>query len=171
MILWNHRWEHDKAPELFFETLFALQEQGHPFRLCVCGQAYQKKPKIFKEARQLLSQEIVQFGPLVSRENYLSWLRRADIAVSTARHEFFGISMLEAAHFGAYPLVPDALAYPERFAEHYRYPPGQLLESILPLMDRYRRGEPLRADRQQLTQDLGQQTLDRYQKLFTEMVA
>ncbi|MFN8394886.1 MAG: DUF3524 domain-containing protein [Bacteroidia bacterium] len=28
LLIWNHRWEYDKAPELFFETLFALSEEG-----------------------------------------------------------------------------------------------------------------------------------------------
>ncbi len=37
--------------------------------------------------------------------------------VSTADHEFFGISVLEAAAFGTFPLLPRHLAYPEVFAE------------------------------------------------------
>ena len=33
--------------------------------------------------------------------------------VSTADHEFFGISVVEAIAAGAYPLLPRRLAYPE----------------------------------------------------------
>ena len=30
-ILWNHRWEYDKDPETFFETMFKLKESGISF--------------------------------------------------------------------------------------------------------------------------------------------
>ena len=41
----------------------------------------------------------------------------ADVIVSTANHEFFGIGMVEAAAAGAFPLVPRSLAYPEVFGD------------------------------------------------------
>ena len=28
IILWNHRWEYDKNPELFFQSLFKIKEMG-----------------------------------------------------------------------------------------------------------------------------------------------
>ena len=37
----------------------------------------------------------------------------ADVFVSTANHEFFGITAAEAIAAGAYPLLPQRLAYPE----------------------------------------------------------
>jgi hypothetical protein len=48
-----------------------------------------------------------------SRAEYCRALVEADVAVSTARQEFFGISAVEAAYAGCAPLLPDRLSYPE----------------------------------------------------------
>ena len=29
LILWNHRWEYDKNPEPFFQSLFRLKDEEH----------------------------------------------------------------------------------------------------------------------------------------------
>ncbi|MHC4113503.1 MAG: glycosyltransferase, partial [Planctomycetota bacterium] len=44
---------------------------------------------------------------------YETALKEADVFVSTANHEFFGISAVEAGLAGAYPILPNRLAYPE----------------------------------------------------------
>ncbi|MBK8976934.1 MAG: DUF3524 domain-containing protein [Planctomycetes bacterium] len=120
-ILWSHRWEHDKDPDTFFAVLRALHARGCPFRLLVCGERYDRAPAVFEAARQELADRIDHFGFAATRADYEALLRRAQIAVSTALHEFFGIAMLEATHAGALPLVPDRLAYPELFPREYRY--------------------------------------------------
>ena len=33
LVLWNHRWEHDKDPDTFFQVLETLKESGHRFRI------------------------------------------------------------------------------------------------------------------------------------------
>lgn len=120
LIVWNHRWEHDKDPESFFAALLELDRLEVPFRVAVCGQRFRQQPPVFEMARARLGRRVEQWGPL-PRAEYEALLGRAQLAVSTAQHEFFGISMLEAAHFGAHPLVPDRLAYPELFPAMYRY--------------------------------------------------
>jgi glycosyltransferase involved in cell wall biosynthesis len=55
----------------------------------------------------------VQWGYIASRAEYLTLLGQADLVVSTADHEFFGISVLEAMAAGAFPLLPNRLSYPE----------------------------------------------------------
>lgn len=111
LILWNHRWEHDKNPDAFFEALFELHERGLPFELAVLGQAYQKRPAIFARAREVLADRIVHWGH-ADRDEYVRWLWRADLLPVSSKHDFFGRSVVEAIYCGCYPLLPDRLAYP-----------------------------------------------------------
>jgi glycosyltransferase involved in cell wall biosynthesis len=121
VILWNHRWEHDKNPELFFESLFRIDRAGIDFRLVVLGESFKNSPPIFSEARKRLSSRILHFGYVTSRNEYARWLRRCSLVVSTAWHEFFGISVIEAVRAGCRPLVPNRLSYPELFAKKFLY--------------------------------------------------
>ena len=121
-ILWNHRWEHDKAPERFFEALFQLQARGVPFRLAVVGQRFRSAPPIFARAREVLKDRIDQWGYLEEEGDYLRLLDSCDLVVSTALHEFQGLAVQEAVLRGCRPVLPDRLAYREFFADAYRYP-------------------------------------------------
>lgn len=121
VIVWNHRWEYDKDPEFFFQTLYALQEDGVPFRLIVLGESFRYQPQIFAEAKKILAERILHFGYAPSRAAYLALLKHGDLVVSTARHEFFGLSVLEAVQAGCCPLLPRRLVYPELFADKFLY--------------------------------------------------
>ncbi len=121
VIIWNHRWEHDKNPELFFKTLFELDHEGIDFRLVVLGKSFRVIPNIFKEAQDRLSHRLLHLGYASSRLDYARWLKHGDIAVSTASHEFFGIAMIEAVRAGCRPFVPAKLSYPELFPEEFLY--------------------------------------------------
>ena len=44
---------------------------------------------------------------------YRNLLNQADIVVSTAIQEFFGISVIEAMYCGCVPILPNRLSYPE----------------------------------------------------------
>lgn len=120
-IVWNHRWEHDKNPELFFETLFEMDSQGVPFDLIVLGESFQRQPAIFEEARKRLKKRLLHFGYVESRQEYYKLLKRGDIVVSTAIHEFFGISVIEAVRAGCRPVLPNRLSYPELFPQEFLY--------------------------------------------------
>ena len=112
-ILWNHRWEYDKAPELFLQALYRLQERGYDFTLALLGEAFVSIPPEFTEAQARLGKRIVQFGYLDARADYARWLWQSDIVVSTALHDFFGAAIVEALYCGCLPVLPDRLSYPQ----------------------------------------------------------
>ncbi|MGD8454164.1 MAG: DUF3524 domain-containing protein [Phycisphaerae bacterium] len=112
-VLWAARWEHDKNPDAFFAAVRGLRERGLPFRLSVIGEQFAESPPIFAEARSEFADLIDRWGYQPNRAAYEDALREADVAVSTAEHEFFGVSVIEAIAAGAYPLLPRRLAYPE----------------------------------------------------------
>ena len=118
-VLWNHRWEFDKNPETFFEVLFFLADEGLPFRLAVVGEALRKWPPVFEKAKRRLADRLVQFGYIPDRAAYEAQVCRADIVVSTAYHEFFGMPVVEAVAAGCFPLMPARLSYPEIVPEEF----------------------------------------------------
>ncbi len=115
-ILWAARWEHDKNPDDFFAALERLADRGIPFRISVIGEQFREVSQVFDRARRRFADHIDRWGYQQSRADYEAALLEADVFVSTASHEFFGLSAVEASLAGAYPLVPNRLAYPEVFA-------------------------------------------------------
>ena len=134
VIVWNHRWEHDKNPECFFETLYELDGHDIDFRLIVMGQSFRLKPPVFAEAKIKLAHRIDHFGYVRSRKEYVRQLCRADIVVSTAVHEFYGIAVIEAMRAGCQPLLPNRLSYPELSPNKYLYKEGELFERLKSLL-------------------------------------
>ncbi len=112
-ILWAARWEHDKNPEDFFKALEILKTKNVPFRISVIGESFRDRPAVFDQAHSDFHDHIDYWGYQQSHEDYERSLYDADVVVSTANHEFFGISVVEAIAAGAYPLVPNRLSYPE----------------------------------------------------------
>ncbi len=131
VIVWNHRWEHDKNPDLFFKTLFLLDREKIPFKLAVLGQSFQRRPAIFAEAQKKLAHRILHFGFCQSREEYAGWLQKGDLVVSTAEHEFFGLAVLEAVRAGCRPVLPNRLAYPELFSKEYLFDGNTLYPALI----------------------------------------
>ena len=112
-IVWAARWEHDKNPADFFEAVGRLRDSGEEFRVSVVGEQFREVDPVFAEAQRELGDRIEHWGYLESRAEYEAVLGGADVIVSTANHEFFGVSVVEAVAAGAFPLVPKRLAYPE----------------------------------------------------------
>lgn len=119
IILWNHRWEFDKQPEVFFRLLYKLDAENLPFKLIILGENFQMHPKEFLEARERLNHRVLQFSFVESREDYARYLAMADIVISTAIQENFGFSVIEAIYCQTLPLLPNRLSYPEILPEQF----------------------------------------------------
>ena len=119
-ILWNHRWEYDKGPDLFFNTILKLDNEGVDFKLIVLGEGFEKSPPIFDQIKEVLADKIIHFGYSESRQEYFKNLAIADLAPVTSNQDFFGGSAVEAIFFGAIPLFPERLAFPEHIPKHLK---------------------------------------------------
>jgi glycosyltransferase involved in cell wall biosynthesis len=120
-IVWNHRWEYDKAPERMFAAMLALHEAGLHFRVHVIGQQFRNQPPVFAEMYPLLQAHIGRWGMVESDDDYQRLLLQSHVVLTTALHEFQGIAVLEAVASGCVPVVPDRLCYPEFFPPACRY--------------------------------------------------
>ena len=140
LLLWNQRWEYDKAPGDLFRALYRLQERGLRFRLALAGANQGLPTAEFVEAHSRLEGEIVQWGRVEEPADYAALLWEADIVVSTALHEFFGISVVEALYCGCYPVLPRRLSYPEMIPAEVHgevlYESDELVEALVRAIER-----------------------------------
>jgi glycosyltransferase involved in cell wall biosynthesis len=164
LIVWNHRWEYDKVPELFADAMEALAARGVDFRLALLGWRPAEPPQALQQLRERLRDRIIADGR-VPAARYRELLGSAGVAVSTARHEFQGLAMLEAVSAGARPLVPDDLCYPEQYPSHHRYGPGDCEALVARLADWLQHGLPPALD----VADYGEDALRQpWRRLVTE---
>lgn len=123
-IVWNHRWEFDKGPELLLKACQQLLSRGVTFTLHVVGQQFRQTPPAFEQLKRLLGESLGHWGYVASVADYRALLRQSDVVLSTALHDFQGIAVLEGVAAGCVPLVPKRLAYPELFPDVCCYASG-----------------------------------------------
>ncbi len=126
-VVWNHRWEYDKQPQVFFDALRLLKRKGHDLRLHVMGQSFRNVPECFGHAKAEFARDIVTWGHQPAK-HYRQVLHRAHVVVSTALHDFQGLSMLEAIQRGCVPVAPDRMAYPDYVPDQWRYAVGESVD-------------------------------------------
>ncbi|MDJ0961271.1 MAG: DUF3524 domain-containing protein [Acidimicrobiia bacterium] len=119
LVLWNQRWEYDKGPADFAAAIASLLGSGVAFDVALAGERYGEEPAEFTAMRTTLGDRLVH-DAYEDAGSYRELLRSADVVVSTARQEFFGIAVTEAIYAGAFPLLPNRVVYPERIpAAHH----------------------------------------------------
>lgn len=137
-VLWNHRWEHDKDPAAFFMAIDRLAASGNAFELVVMGENFRNRPAEFEAGFRKHGSRITHFGHLPVEE-YRSAVLGSDVVISTARQEFFGISVVEATSAGCFPLLPDRLSYPELIPREFHseclYEEGRLGNRLIELAE------------------------------------
>lgn len=112
LITWNHRWEFDKCPELFARVLARLAHAGIDFRVAVAGEQGPNPAPELVNLPAILGERVVHHGFLPSKADYARLLWESDIIISTTRHEFFGVAMVEALYCGCWPIAPARYNYP-----------------------------------------------------------
>ncbi len=118
-IVWNHRWEYDKAPGQFLRIMIKLMKMDLPFELILLGESQKFPSSQYDDQLKILAPRIVHRGFLADRSDYFDMLKSADIVISTSNQENFGLSIVEAVQCGCFPLLPNRLAYPEILPEEF----------------------------------------------------
>ena len=125
-IVWNHRWEYDKGPDRLLKLLGVLEDADNAhYLLHIIGQQFRSLPDEFESIKTLidsaLNLSLGHWGFVESEKHYWEILSASDVVLSTAIHDFQGLSVLEAVAAGCSPVVPDRLAYRELFESCHRY--------------------------------------------------
>ncbi|WP_188109606.1 tRNA-queuosine alpha-mannosyltransferase domain-containing protein [Pseudohalioglobus sediminis] len=121
-LLWSARFEHDKGGEGLLRILHNLEAAQEDFEVAVTGQQFRRSPPVFAEIEREFSHRLVQFGYVDSEARYTELMQWANVALSTALHEFQGLALMRAVQCGCVPVVPDRLVYREIYDPLYRYP-------------------------------------------------
>lgn len=137
-LLWAARWEYDKGPDRLLLALRELEQSGLDYRLNILGQQFRKIPEAFDHIEREFSHRIDNFGYQMDRQRYIDILQASDVFISTAIHEFQGLSAMEAVACGCIPVLPERLSYPEIFGDRYCYrsfPDSQLADEAQALAE------------------------------------
>ena len=181
-VIWNHRWEFDKGPELLLALAQTLVANNAPVQLHVTGQQFRKQPAQFEEIKRLCNRlsteqnlDRPQLGFISDRAHYEALLHRCDVVLSTAWHEFQGLGVQEACLAGCYPVVPNDLAYPEYLPPECLYERQSnnektaqaIVSKLMRLHEQGRAGKPLNVP--SMGAFCGEAIKARYQSLFDEL--
>ena len=111
-VVWPHRWEHDKGPDELLEIAERYTEKLD-LRWTILGERFPTVPPPLVEFEKRFASRIDHMGFEPDRRRYWQHLAGADWVLSTARHEYFGVAVVEALLAGCLPWLPDRLSYPE----------------------------------------------------------
>ncbi len=139
-VVWNHRWEHDKGPDVLLELLHLCHNQPN-IKFHILGQQFKQIPPEMQCIIDQHKDQCLTVGYIKERSAYLEILHQADVVLSTAHHDFQGIAMLEAVACGCLPVAPNRLVYPEYYPLENLYPTSntkQEARAILKLLQNHK---------------------------------
>lgn len=137
LVVWNHRWDDDKDPKSFVDSVVRLAEEDVEFEVALLGEDRHFLGDERARALRDLGDRVIAAGHLPEDE-YRTLLLEAQVVVSTAQHEFFGVSVVEAVAAGCLPVVPNRLSYPEilgEYASRYCYDHGRPTSPLRQLLE------------------------------------
>lgn len=138
LVLSNQRWHDDKDVDAVARALVWLAESGAEFRVAMVGDHRGGRAHDIDPLLDRLGDRVVARG-LVDRDTYERLLGEADVVVSAARNEFFGVAVVEAIGAGAVPVLPRAVAYPEVVPDRHHasvlYERGELRAALARTLD------------------------------------
>ena len=169
-LLWNHRWEHDKNPDLFLKLITDLDAKGVDFKLNFTNIL---KNDIVEKIKNNYGDKINYIGHCSNYEDYLQILFDSDIIPVTSRHDFFGLSVLEAIYMGCQPILPSDLCYREHFlsdSEQYFYSNYEgLIQKTLLFLQKYKFKSP-ESDTPKILDYNWNKIIERYDNYFESIV-
>lgn len=182
-VVWNHRWEYDKGPQLLLELTRLIEQESLPLRLHIVGEQFRQRPVEFETISKLLRQHASrlkinagEFGFIEDRQAYYGLLRQSDVVLSTALHDFQGLAIQEASALGCTPLTPDDLVYPEYLNAEFLYPVAKGINaSAISIVTKLAHWQRMKAGRKSLPgidlQDFAQALLrPKYEAVFSRLL-
>lgn len=121
-VIWNHRWEYDKGPDVLARLVSLAHQQNSNLSFTVAGNRFRSIPASFQSLMDNKPPCLKHIGTFAQRRDYETELANHHVVLSTAHHEFQGLAMLEGVAHGCTPLAPNALAYPEWIPNDCLYP-------------------------------------------------
>ena len=116
VVVWPHRWEHDKGPGELLRVARDARDRS-PLKWVLLGEQFREVPEPLRIFMKEFEDDILHCGRIRDRDGYLEMLASCDWVLSTAAHEFFGMAVVEAMWMGCLPWLPDRLSYPELVPE------------------------------------------------------
>jgi glycosyltransferase involved in cell wall biosynthesis len=128
-VVFNHSATIAKRPERFFRAAAVLLAEDPDVTVTVTRRFRPGDPG-YGELRELARRhpERLRLGDTMPIEDYFALLWQSQLQVSTATHESFGVSTVEAIYAGCASVLPAAGCYPEVAGDAGLYDPAVALD-------------------------------------------
>lgn len=140
-ISWSARWERDKRPDIMLDVIRELVRMNVKIRLHILGSDRLHWEETVSR-NEAVNGTVADKSGFLHRGDYEEAFAGSDVWLSTAEHEYFGVSAIEASLLGAIPVVPNALAYRETLPSAIFYPPGDIEGAARRILEIHRQFRP-----------------------------